>query len=678
MAKTYKKMDDKEILVAVEKGVKESVGYFDSKLSRERQKVLEFYHGERPKPVHAGNSKYVSMDVYDAVESSKAVLLETFASGNQIVEFAPQNEDDSIAARVSTLYSDYVVFRQNDGYRIFSDVITDGLLARAGVVKVYWDVKEERSEEEFTDLEVDQFDALLAQDDVEIDEYSIDNETGLVSGSIYRVTDMSHVCIETIPPEEFLISTRSKSITDAPFVAHRVMKTVSELIADGYDPKIVNKLASGDEGLYQEEKDARFIDLDDGTFGTDSSFQDQVRQIAVYECYITLDIDGEGEAKLYKIVKAGEHILDKEEVNRKPFVAFVPLPIPHSFYGSNFAEKVIPIQNARTVLMRGILDHTVITNNPRYQVVKGSLVNARELLDNRIGGIVNVTRPDGISPIMQASLNPFVFQTIQLLDEDKEDTTGISKLSQGMNKDAVSKQNSGAMVEQLVGLSQQRQKIVARNFANNFIIPLYLEVYRLVIENEDKERIVELAGNWMDITPAKWAQRRDVTVSLKLGYGEQEREAQKYLGLHQMLSNDPGIQPMYDAEKRYNMLRSFFDASGVKNISDYLVSPDKVPPPQPDPQAEMQMQMAQKQLEIQERQVAVAEAKAQNDAKMDEMEHELKRMKIMIDNMSKQREIERKEFDSKSRDEIARTELAMLEANDPAEVKQTQIVSPNA
>lgn len=676
MAK-YKKMTDQEVLVAIEKGVKESVGYHDSKLSRERQDVLEYFHGERPKPQHAGNSKYVSMDVYDAVESSKAVLLETFAAGAQIIDFTPQGPEDVVSARVATMYTDYVIHRQNDGYKVFSDVITDGLLARVGIAKVYWDKRDNRVEEEFEGLSTDEFDALLAEPDVEIDEYEVD-DNGLVSGSIYRVKDMSQVCIEPVPPEEFLISNRAKSIAEAGFVAHRVEKSKSELLEEGYDPKIVSKLYDSEESLYQEEKDARFSEMDDDNVGVDDDFQDQVKKVTVYETYITLDIEGTGIAKLYKIIKAGNYVLDREEVDRKPFIPFVPLPIPHSFYGSNFAKKIIPIQNARTVLMRGILDHTVITNNPRYQVVKGSLLNPRELLDNRIGGVVNVTRPDGIMPLAQASLNPFVFQTIQLLDEDKEDTTGISKLSQGLNKDAISKQNSEAMVEQLVGLSQQRQKIVARNFANHFLIPLYLEVYRLVIENEDKQKVVELAGEWMEITPSRWAERLDVQVALKLGYGEQEGEAKKYLALHQMLTADPGIQPMYGLEQRYNMLRAFLENSGVKNVNDFLVPPQQVQPPQPDEMQMLQIELQKKQMELQERQVMVSEAKAANDAKMDQMSQDMERMKTMINLMVQQREIERKEFDSKSRAEIAKTELQMLKANEPTETKQTQIVSPNS
>ena len=90
-------------------------------------------------------------------------------------------------------------------------------------------------------------------------------------------------------------------------------------------------------------------------------------------------------------------------------------------------------------------------------VTKGSLTNPRELIDNRVGGLVNVTRPDAVTPMPQAPLNPFIFQTIKLLDESAEETSSISSLSTGLNKDAISKQNSQGMVEQLVNMSQQHE-----------------------------------------------------------------------------------------------------------------------------------------------------------------------------------------------------------------------------
>ncbi len=667
-----------ELSSVVDRQIRTSVGFYDSKLSREREDVLDYYNGVKPKPSHAGNSKYVSLDVFDAVESMKAILLETFAAGSRIVTFEPQGEDDVQMAQQATEYCDFVLFRQNDGYQIFSDVIQDGLTSRAGVAKIYWDERVEEVQEVFSNLSLEEAEMLLAAPDVSDVEVKLNEETGMYDGELTRVVDKSQVKIDVIPPEEFLITPQSKSIEDAPFIAHRTKKTYAELIEEGYDRKLVERIGSEDETelTLNPEVLARFEQVGADRLNMDGAVQEQSKFVIVYECYLYLDMEGTGETKLYKIVKCGNVVLDKQEVDRKPFLSFVPLPVPHSFYGSNFAARVIPTQNARTVLVRGILDHTVITNNPRYQVVKGALTNPKELIENRIGGIVNVTRPDGITPLAQASLNPFIFQTIQLLDADKEESTGVSQLSQGLNKDAVSKQNSQGLVENLVNLSMQRSKIVARNFANQFIKPLMLEIYRLVVAHEKGEKVVKIAGTFQRMMPSAWADRSDATVELKLGYGEQEREAQKFLAMHQLLSSDQTMAPMYGLDKKYNMMRAVFEKSGVKNTVDYLTPPQMIQPPQPDPMMMKQIELEERKVATLEKQAETTAAKVQANAELDLLRAEMQQMKQAFEQMMRERVEERKDFDTSARYAIATEELAMAQAADPEQKRV--IVSPNS
>ena len=66
---------------------------------------MEYYQGKQPKPAHDGNSKYVSQDVYNAVNSMQAALLETFSAGNRIVRFAPQGPEDVETAKVCSAYA---------------------------------------------------------------------------------------------------------------------------------------------------------------------------------------------------------------------------------------------------------------------------------------------------------------------------------------------------------------------------------------------------------------------------------------------------------------------------------------------------------------------------------------------------------------------------------------------
>jgi len=675
--KKFKKLSDEELLVRLDENLKGGISHYDTVLSKERQEVLDFYHGKKPAPLHSGNSKYVSMDVWDAVESAKATILEVFAAGNEIAEFTPQGADDVEMARIASIYTDYSIFRQNDGYNVFSQVLHDGLMSRVGIAKVYWDKEYCDEEETYEDVPLDVLDAMLSEsDDLTLKDSKEDLETGMSSGTVVRRVDKSQVRIDPIPPEEFLISSTAKNLRETHFCAHRVKKTVAELVQMGLTVEQAKTIpVDGISDLNDADKMARFQDLN-AELAPDKEFQEQMREVTVHECYIRIDIEGNGYPKLWKITKAGEHIIDKEEIDRLPFVPFVPLPIPHAFYGSNFAHKVIPIQNARTVLMRGILDHTVQTNNPRMMVVKGALVNPRELIDNRMGGLVNVTRPDGLMPMPQASLNPFVFQTIQLLDEDKEDTTGVSKLSQGLNKDAVSKQNSQGMIEQLVGLSQQRQKIIARNFANQFVIPLFLEVYKLVIQNEDKKKIIEVAGNFVEVEPRKWEERTDVSVKLKLGYGEKEQDAGRLIALHQFLSEDPGASPMYDMPQKHNLITDYLALIGHKD-NRYLKPLKEVQPPPPPPDLVADIKKTEAETASIQQASQIEAMQAQFKMQMDQMKHELEKSNKMIELMVSQRDMERKEFEAKSRHDIGMRELKMMESQDPNEVKQTQIVSPN-
>ena len=660
----YEKLEDDEIVAILDSNIRQSIGSFDSDLARERKKVTDYYNAALPKPAHDGNSRYVSQDVYDTVESMKAALLETFSSGSRIVKFAPQGPEDVQLASVCSAYTDFVLFRQNDGFGLFRSVIHDGLVARAGIAKVFWQESSEEDLQEFEGLSQSELDMVLAEDGVELVE-SDEDENGLINGVVSSPVSTSQVVVEAIPPEEFLIESQAVSLEKANFVAHRTRKTLSELRDMGFDEDTLDSIGESHEDVELEtdaELLARFDNIGADRGNGSRGYQDQVRTIMVYEIYINLDIEGTGIAKLHRILKAGNAILEKEEVDRLPFVVFTPLPIPHAFYGSNFAEKLVATQNARTILTRSILDHAMITNNPRYMVVKGGLTNPRELIDNRVGGLVNVSRVDAISPMPQASLNPFVFQTLQLLDEDKEDNSGVSRLSQGLNKDAISHQNSAAMVEQLATMSQQRQKIIARNFANQFVKPLFHLIYQLVVENEDQQKIIDLSGEYVQVNPSVWDSKRDVMVQLHLGYGEQEAESQKHLMMHQMFSQDPILQGMYQPQNAYALVKDVMEKAGIMNVSDYLTPPDQLPPPQPDPAQEMQMQMAQKQIELQERQTAVAEAKAQVDAQIAQMKIELEQMKaqaqhaLQSDNQDlKEQQFKFKQFIDSSELQILRT-----------------------
>ena len=305
--------------------------------------------------------------------------------------------------------------------------------------------------------------------------------------------------------------------------------------------------------------------------------------------------------------------------------------------------QLVPIQNAKTYLMRSTLNHAIITNNPRIMVVKGALLNPRELTENKFGGIVNVTRPDGLIPLPQASLNPFIFQAIAMLQSSKETITGISGLSQGLDKDAISKQNSGDMVHELITVSQIRQKIIARNFAENFLRDIYSKVHELVAENEDRAKILRVAGKWAEVDFTQWPEDTLMSVSFSLGYGEQEKEVTKWANLHKYLGSDPSLAANYGPAQKYAVIRAGIEAMGVRDVDTYFLPPDKAQPPPPDPMelakvdalkadaevkratAQAALQGVQVKQQMHETKAAIDEAKLQHLVAVDAAELELQR-----------------------------------------------------
>lgn len=669
-------LSEDDIIVRVSQKSHEAVGWYDSKISKERMRVLEYYNGAAPRRQHSGSSSYVSTDVYDGVEMLKAQLLEVFGGGDDIAVFDPDQDMTIADCKAATAYARYVIFQQNDGFRLFNDVIHDGLTARIGVVKVYWDEDFEDSDEEFDNLSPQEAMALAVQEDVEDFEAEIDEDTGMAKGKFIRKVDRSQVRIEVMAPEEVLVEPRAITFRRAGYVAHRTLKTKAELIKMGLDKKKVEKV---------HYDDARGLDLSPEVLARNSQvetfqsmnnpIQPELEQVMLYEEYVRMVIDKSKGARLYKVLRADSVLFEYQEVDCVPFIAYVPLPIPHLAYGNNFAARVIPYQNAQTVLTRAVLDHASISTNPRWAVVKGGLSNPREMLDNRLGGIVNVTRPDSVAALQVPNLNPFVFEIIQKLEQNKEQSTGISALSQGLNKDAISKQNSAGLVDNLVQLASQRSKIAARFFAYGFLVPLMLEVMRLVCMHEKKQKIITVAGQPIRITPEMWTERTACTVSMHLGYGERDQALAKYEKLYQGAAQDPVLGQGFGYAQRYAMINEAAKLGGI-NMTPFLLTPDKVQPPKPDPLKTAEVQAKTTSANAQ---MLLAQSAAEKDKRLEAFDA-AKIAQQQTDQAVKAADLQhthaRQDAEVASRISIAEREMQLEERMRPQELKG--IVSPNA
>ena len=675
MAKKPTVLDDSEIMSRVLAKAKDSVGWYDSKLSVERERVLNYYNGTYPKRANEGSSSYISSDVYDSVETLKATLLETFSGSDEIAQFDPDQDMAAEDCATATKYATYVIFRENLGHEQFGGVIHDGLCARVGVSKVYWEEKYDYSEETFENLPYDHAHALASHEEVDEFDGTHDPDSDTYAGSLTRKKDVSKTCIDNIAPEEFIIAPRSISIAKASYCGHRTAKTKADLIEMGYKKSLVKGLSTESPHSvdWTLEALARNNPVESQQ-ASDDPVDTEMEVVLLYESYIRMQIDSKKGVRLYKICHVGDTMLDEpEEVDRAPFITYCPLPIPHLFYGNSFAGRVIPTQNARTVLMRGVLDHTAITTNPRWQVVNGGLMNPREMLENRMGGLVNVRRPDSVTALPQNPLNPYVMNVMELLTQNNEKSTGQSALSTGMNKDAISTQNSSALIDNMMKASGQRAKIAARSFAYGYFVPLMVEVVRLGIIH-DKKRVIEVAGKPLTVDPTTWTERKTATVSLHLGYGEMDKLAEKISITYEKMAKDPGLGQIFTLQNKYDMVMDGLKAARLPRASLYLTPPSQTQPAPPDPFKTRELDIKQQLATAALQQGTAATDKNQKLLAVDSERINVDKAKLKLTSMDHDRSNDRKDLETAAKIDIGQREMVMLEKAPPAAEKA--IVAP--
>jgi len=254
-----------------------SIGFIESETVEQRKQALQAYLRQPYGNEVEGKSSIVTGEVAEAIDGAMPPLMRIFTGSDEVVLANPTGPGDEAGAQQVTDYLNYIFLQDNQGVIIMHDWFKDALLQKNGIVKAYWEDKEDVTKESYQGLSDDELALLMQDKDLEIVEQDTQefpildpmgvpvlNEDG--TPATYGVHDVKvskrmktgRVVVENVPPEEFLISKRGVKIANSPFVAHRRMISRSDLIAMGFDKEVVNSLAAGDALAYTPERVARF------------------------------------------------------------------------------------------------------------------------------------------------------------------------------------------------------------------------------------------------------------------------------------------------------------------------------------------------------------------------------------------------------------------------------------
>ena len=650
--------EDELELQSIIKSEMDSAKDFIEQIGQERDEATRYYLGKEPSATSELQSEFISTDVRDSILFMLPSIMRTFFGTKKVVEFVPHSAEDIPIAKQQTDYINYIIQEKNPGFHVLYSAFKDALVRKTGFIKAYWDDSITSTCHEFSNLSPEAYTALLMEDDVEIMDESMTMESTSImdemTGEEYtqevpvsydlkirRVKAKDQVVIEAIPPEEVLISRSARDLHTAPYVAHRMVKTVSELVAMGYDKDDMEQYTGGGTDIDTAEWEAEQARNPLGNMSYPDRPDPAGQDVLYVEHYLFYDLDDDGIDERIRVCTVGNgmNIVNSMAWDDLPITIFSPDPEPHTVIGSCPADYLIPIQAAKSQIMRDTMDSLGQSIFPRMGIVEGQ-VNIDDVLNTDIGQPIRMRAPNMVQPFAVPFVGKEAFPVLGYLDEAKENRTGVSKAAAGLNADAL-QSSTKAAVSATMSASQGRIEMICRHFAEGGLKDLFNLVNNLVIKNQEKEDVFRLNNEFIEVDPRYWDANKDIVVNVAISKGSDEEKMQV---LAQMSSKQEQIlqtlgpqNPMVSLQQYANTLARIIEMAGFKDTSSFI-NTDIPPMPQ---QQEQQKQDPAELLAMAEIQKAEAETqKVMVQAQRDMVDAETDRMKIIMDDDFKRDEAE--------------------------------------
>ena len=666
-------MDITELEGIVAGLIEEAVDYVDLSEAPDRIVASDYFNGKPFGNEEDGRSQVVSRDVRDTIALMLPQIMRTFFGTQRVVEYQPRYPEDVPSSEQASDYVNAVVLGADNpaSFQTFYSIIKDALVKRVGIAKVDWERREEVEHEEYTGLDDQALEALMSDPDIEgssLESYpdpsfkpppaesispteapqqqqeSMDAPM-LHDVVIRRLSVEGSVVFESLPPEEFLIDRRAKSVEEASIVAHRRYLTVSELVSMGYDFDEMLDLA-GDDSEFDTNMEylarhplGSYADSDEGGEAN--------RKVLYIEAYAKVDFGGSGITSLRKFCCAGNHhkLLHHSPVNDIPFVVFSGYPEPHFWRGASVADLTMDVQLVKSSILRNMLDSLAKSIHPDTWLVEGQ-VNIDDALSNKVGKLVRTRSAGAIGELNKSFNGKEAFPMLDYMDRMKEDRTGMSKASMGLDPDALQSTEKSA-VSATMASSQAQIELLCRVFAENGMKPLFKKILKLLHNHQEKARMVRLRNTWVPIDPRVWDIGMDVSVNVALGMGTTQERMQMLAGLavkqEKILQEQGSTNPFVTNQQYHHTLSKMTELSGFKDVQSFWSNPkDFKPPPPEEPEPTADEIFAQAQADKVRADIELDKQKFGLDQEKMIRDDDLQRDKLDSDVGMKQKEMENK------------------------------------
>lgn len=657
-------MNQEELKALVADEINNAIGYLESDTVQARADAMSYYFRDKYGTEVEGRSQVVTGEVAEAVDGALPQLIRVFTSCEDAVRFEATKDGEEPLADQASDMANWVFYKDNDGFLILHNWFKDALLQKVGVVKAYWEEKKDTIKEKYKGLTDDELAMIMQTGEWEITK----QVTELVIGmdgmpynthnvTIQKIKDESRIAIENVPPEEFLISKRAKTIEDSPFTAHRRMIARGDLIAMGYEKSIVDTIPANDRLEYAPERLARFgrDELPDYTQSSDLSME----EVEIFECYIKVDTNDNGLLELRRVILGGETILSNEECDYVPFHSVCPIPIPHKFFGQSLADRTMDLQLTKSTILRQMLDNLYLTNNARVTAVEGQ-VNLDDLLTSTAGGVIRVKNPQAVNQLNVQNTAGQSFPMMEYLDGVQAKRTGVSDLQQGLDANVLQNTTAtavAAMMQQSAG----KLELMARIFAETGVKSLFRGILHLLCKYQNQAKTIRMRGKWVSYDPREWSNLYDVSINVGLGNGNRQEQIamlQMIMAKQEEIIGKYGANnPLVSVTQYRSTLGRMIEMAGFKDTTSFIneITPEveqqilqQASQPPADPTSEAAQLYAK-----------VEEQKSQLTAQTNQAKLQLDREQMQVDNARKELEMQQKQMQMDGDYRIKEAELQL-------------------
>lgn len=687
-------LSDDQLVAMLRREETDASSFYTSEIAMAQTDAMDAYNGKLKNDVILPNrSKAVTQDVRDTINWMVPALMRTFAPSDDFLTVDDPGLDDNDPVLTDAAeYLKWIFFKQNRGEEFVHDFAFDGLLQKWGIGRTYWCDPEPKPPYVITNVTLDQLakyvndpnyeilewnqDGIEPEDETDHDDEEQAEAQGLAGDEagepaepaspgtqdanqqapgqaqstalalqgqqpeepeptftlkVQKIERRGKQVVECIPPEQFRISRRAKSIELADYHAWTYDEFLANLVrqhpdkAHEIDPEGAAQNKASD--ITDTDADIRVYARfpDEPSSGQRASYNEENRhKVQVSIEYIRIDQDGDGIVELRRCKRVGNVLLENEIVDESEFEVWSPNRVSHRAIGNSVAETVMDLQRIKTELFRRGLDNLAQATMPRTIVNKRAFQHdptvLDRFLDHDIGDVIDIDGdPNSMVSVQQfPDVSQTCFNAVEYMDRKSEEASGVNRHAMGIQPQAITDTAKG--IEALQSAANARIEQVAR-WLGYGLEGLFGKVLRSIIRNQDHERTIKVNGRKLNIDPRRWSD--EMTVSVHVGMAGENRE--RKLAMLNDIKNDqafamkelgPG-NPLVSIQQIRNTVARKAQIMGFKNPSEFWneIDPNWQPPPQ-------DQQMDPKLIEVQgKQQLAQAELQARMQLQQAELQH---------------------------------------------------------